>query len=268
MLNKYDYLSVLYYKSSAYTDYTVAAADFDRDSVSITLDTTEYIYLGFYKTISDVYFHLTTPNTNTGVISLQYWNGSAWTAATNLIDQTKGFTRSGFIKWDRPTDRDVVINTVTQKWYRIAIGTKTSAMVIKGINLTFCDDWDLKQENSDILADTFLVGTDTSHIKIYQAVTSQIIQKLRNKGYTITGQKILTKWDLLKIEEVKVAATYLALHKIFMNASDSTDNFKTRADYYLNLFNEYMGSLSIDTSDDGVEDTAEVKTARSITMVR
>lgn len=260
-------LTVYHDNNSSFSDYTQDAFDYSRDAFSLTLtQNTSYFYVGYKKPINLLYVDFTTPTTNSNTLSMQYWNGSTWTTLSNANDDTKGFTRSGFIEWDRNqlTETSKSVNSTTLFWYRFQTSVTTSAMSINGISFIFADDQDLKTEVPEIADQEHLQGL-ASHILIHVATRNQIIQDLRNKDYNhrnlTTGIKeSLTVWDILDANQLKQAAIFLSLSKIFFNYSDAVgDKYEQKSNSYMVKYERAieLSRLSIDTNNDGLADVFE-----------
>jgi hypothetical protein len=251
--------------ASVFTDISNECKDYSRDMASITLATTSNLYVGFKKPINNLYVDFLTPNVTASVLTIKYYNGSSF-VTTNADDDTKGFTRSGFISWDRnqTTETATTINSVTLFWYKISCSVTMAATVINGISFIFADDQDLKQEVPEI-ADTEHLTGKTSHILTHVAVRNQIIQDLRSKDYTTTNattglKEDLTVWDILDLNQLKQAAIFLALSKIFFNYSDDAeDNYMSKSNAYLDKYSKALAvsRLSLDTDNDGITDEVE-----------
>lgn len=260
--------------AAAFTDISSQCHDFSRDAVSVTMTaTTSHVYVGYYKPINSIYIDFTTPNTNTSVLTVEKYNG-AYTAVASLQDDSKGLSRNGFINWNRATDEvAVTVNSTTLFWYKLTISVTTSAMSINGISFLFADDQDLKQEVPEI-ADTNHLAGKASHVLTHIAVRNQIIQDLRNKDYTHTNQSTgvkenLTVWDILDANQLKQAAIFLALSKIYFNFSDTVDDKYSQKsiafnDKYVKSIN--LARISLDNDEDGIADDHEV--GREFTNIR
>lgn len=265
MINLKDKLTILHDDNGTFIDHTASLCDYLRDTSTITLATSEdYLYIGFYKPISAVYIEFETPNTVSATLSLEYYKKTAeWTSITHH-DDTKGLTRSAFLSWER-NQTDQIVNTINSQekfWYRISADATTSAMIIKGINIVFSDDQELKRHYDQILS-TDMLGSLSSHINIHVAARDYILQRLRNNNnnkLTSGDVAYITPWDLLDIEEVRMAATFKALSMIFNNLSDGDDDFWANKslfydkEYYKMINNV---NLSIDSDDDGLKDPNE-----------
>lgn len=269
-------LDVLHDADGSFTDFTDSACDFSRDAFSVTLDSsTDYLYVGFTKPINAFYVELETPNTNANTLTLERYNGSSW---VELIanDETKGFTRSGFVTWSRPMAHySTEINGKSRYWYRLRPSVTHSETLVRGLNLVFCDDNSLKQEFYEITNSSLLPSGQSSHIMSHVSARNHIIQELRNAGFikinATTGQENLNQWDLLDIFEVREAAKFLALSKIFFNLSDEIDDnwFKKHVEYSDKYSTTIKAvRLSLDTDDDGEEDSNEKLSTVKVTRFR
>jgi hypothetical protein len=276
MLDTNTKLTVMHDANGSFTDLSFEAFDFSRDTFSVTLNaSTSYLYVGFTKPINTIYISTATANTNANTLTIEYYNGS-WTSVDNKHDATKGLTRSGYMTWDRPTDAtQTAINSTTKYWVRIRPSVTHSATSLNGIGLVFCDGIDLAYEVPEINDSNHLAGK-TSHILNCVASTNQIIQDFRNKDYSVTNpstgvKEDLTAWDLLDINQVKQAAVFLTLSKIYFNFSDSPeDKYSDKSNYYYKRYQDAIGlsRLSLDTDKDGIADSNEVNTEFKTLRIR
>lgn len=268
MLNTDTKLTVYHDANGVFADHSSEAHDFSRDSFSLTLSsTTSYLYIGYRKPINSLFVSIGTVNTNANSFTAQYYNGSTWTALS-VSDDTKGFTRSGFMTWDRNQTNQAAtsINSTSLFWIRLRPSVTHSATILNGINFLFADDNDLTFEVPEITDSNHLAGK-TSHVLTHVAVRNQILQSLNNKNLKkhnlTTGlQEDLNAWDLLDYNQLKQAAVFLALSKIYFNFSDQVgDKYSVKSESYYNQFKSAfeVSRLALDTNNDGIKDTAEVQ---------
>ena len=263
-------LTVLHDDNTVFSDHTNASADYIRDTFSLDLSSTEdYLYIGFRKPMANIYIELEAPNTTANDLSAEVWDGTAWVAAS-LNDETKGLTRSGFISWDKGDMNETTVNSTDKYWIRMRPSADHTATTVRGINLVFSDDNSLKQEFFEIDNSNILPAGETSHISKHVASKNHIIQRLRNLKYikvnSTTGNETLDQWDLHDIYEIKEASKFLTLSKIFFNLSDSVeDNWWQKHVLYQQKFEQMfdLAKLSLDTDDDGVEDSDEKLQAKT-----
>lgn len=269
MIDTRNRLSVMFHETDgdSYSSYDNEAADFLRDTFSLQFTPTgsDYLYIGFTKPFGALYADMSTANTETSsTLAAEYYDGATWSSLT-VSDETNEFQRSGFLFWDRPSDwASVAVNSISKYWIRLRPSVASSVLVFNGINILFSDDHQLQAEFYEITNSNLIPAGQTTHITTHVASRNYIMQKLRNDGYIKLDSNNLyeniTPWDLLDIFEVRQAATFLALSKIFFNLSDSPDdNWWTKYREYQDKFEESfrLAKLSIDYDDDGVIDNDE-----------
>ena len=271
-----DDLIVFHDDNSVFLDRTFEANEYIRDSFALELDSSDdYIYLGLYKPFDRVYVEMSTAVTTANTFSAEYFNGTIFTTIEEFVDESKGFTRSGFIKWrrDQTDQAKTTVNNEELFWIRLRpSSTHDVGTIIQGLNIIYADDNDLEGELRTI--SEFLASGDTSFITYHESARKQIVQSMRNRGQRKTSNTIIkniTKWDLLDAGEVNEAAKHLALSKIFFSASDNSEDkwYQRYLDHrrmYESAFN--LLYLTIDSDDDGVVDASERLQLRRVTIQR
>jgi len=272
MIDAAQKLTVKHDANGVFTDHSQDSADYLRDDYSVTLDAaTDYLYIGYSKPFGSFYTHFTTPNASTNEFTAEIFDGTTWNTVS-ISDETKGFTRSGFMFFAKAGMKAETIDGKEAFYIRLRPDVTHTATDIRGLNLVFSSDSVLKEEFFEIGNSSLLPAGENSHISTHVASRNMIIQRLRNKGYLtadgVTVEK-LDQWDLIDIFEVRQAATFLALSKIFFNLSDQVDDhwwIKYRE--YSNKFEESMrlSELSIDSNNDGIDNVDE--TTKSIRVFR
>lgn len=263
MLDKFHTLSVVHNE----TDYTPVTREFALDELELDFTTAPYIYIGHRKPINAVFFNIIEQEANNPSITTgEYYNGTEWRPLADFTDHTRGFYRSGFLKFNRVQDGISLyeIADKTEYWYRFRSEVLLESLKIEGVGLVFSDDIQLQRE-VPLITDVSFLGSRKSHILAHTAARDEIIQKFRNKDYIVrNGGKYrnLEVFDLHDIDEVRLASVYLALSKIYLNSSDSpTDTWADKANLYRDYFNKYINiaRLSVDVNDDGEEQSSENK---------
>ncbi len=255
-------LIVLQDDNGAFIDYTNDSIDYLRDSYTIDFTNSEdFIYIGLYKPFNKIYIDFKNPAIASNNLSFQYYNGSSY-VDLEAIDDTKGFTRAGFISFEKPENwQNDTIDSKNKYYIRMDADTFTAE--IQGLNIVFADDNDLRQDVRCI--DDYLQGNDINFIAYHVNARNEIVQTLRNGGHStkikgVDNVENLTKWDLLDIGEIRQAAKYLTLSKIFYDVSENTDDKQyQRAVDYNDKFGEAfkLYRISIDKNDDGKADKDE-----------
>jgi hypothetical protein len=264
-------LSVFHDDNAIFADYTPDSRDYLRDDFTINFTSAEdSIYIGLYKPFNKNYIEFKTPSVSDINLTATYWNGLSY-QSLELNDDSKGFTRSGFISFEKPADWSS--NTINgEDKYYIKLNADDFTAEIQGLNIVFADDNDLRKEVRCI--DDYLQQTDISFIAYHTSARDEIIQTLRNGGHTtrIEGEAFsqnLTKWDLLDMGEVRQAAKYLCLSKIFFDVSENIDDkqYQRYIDFhgkYGSAFKLYKSSL--DKNDDGIADDSEKMQYRGMSV--
>lgn len=259
--------TVLHDDNGSFVDLTENAADLTRDNFNLQMVVgQDKLYVGLHKPFSSLYVELVTPNTNAGSFSLEVWDGTAWVSAS-LNDESKGLTRSGFMYWSNEDMKSTTVNSISKYYIRISPSVSHSATVVRGINLIFADDNALKSEFFEIQNANILPSGEVSHIGTHVASRNYILHHLRNH-YTKTSTdeaslgvlEKINQFDLLDIFEIREAAVFLSLSKIFFNLSDSQeDHWWVKYREYSDKYEQkiIMARLSIDQDDDGVSNSAE-----------
>lgn len=128
-----------------YTDYSANVIDNGAGVATLSsLDTVangDWIVVGgpvpFMGAAMDM---STNVNANAATLTAEYWNGSAWTALTNVTDGTASggatFGADGQITWTMPADwASSTINAIAAYWVRLSV----SAALDASTEITECD---------------------------------------------------------------------------------------------------------------------------------
>ena len=276
MIDMEQLLELKFNISSVFSDAKLKLGQAARDTVTITVDVGDSIYVGYYKKINTVYMDIPTPSTTDTVLSVSYWNGTEWSAAT-VFDETLGLTRSGFIQIDKgayDSWEQNEIDSTTMYWLKMDVADTTSEMVFNFVGLMFSDDASLEWENPYINDTEMLLG-NRNHLGFHMAARDEIIRNLCSKSYykVKDGQKArIVAWDLLDIQQVRQASIFSTLSKIYFNLSDSSDDhWMQKSEKYKQMYEEAikLAYLTLDTNDDGETSQSEnMATSTSVRLFR
>lgn len=238
----------------------------------LTIDFDDWIYIGYYKQVSAIYFDFKKHPTHSGLFQGEYYNGSSW-VSLNANDETFNFASSGFITWNKPADwKDSVIQGNNLYFIRIKSSEELNNFKIHGINMVFSNDIDLIESYPDIKS--YTPEGSESFIAYHQEARNFILTYLKNKGKTVYSKnkyKMLDQFDLHDFTEVRQASKYLALANIFYNESDALDDkWKQKADGFFQKYSQAinLNFLSIDENDDGIAQVTESNSVQYITISR
>lgn len=267
--------------NGTFTDRSLAGESFERDSFPLPLiSATGVLWIGYTKPFSYFYNELFPANTNAAELTIEYFDtvDNALKKVPNLDDETEGYTRSGFITFDRPEKdtneslwKKTTINNVELFWLKITTDTDFSAgTIFKGINILFSNDQDLIEEKSNIVSKHADDEPTKTWVIKHQAARKEIIQRLRNQGRRKTTiesfegvQRFLDldQFDILRLDQLRQASKWLVLSKIYIQElSDNVeDKWMASGEDFEEKYNDAFDvfQLSIDANDDGEEDAVE-----------
>lgn len=263
MIDKKDILEIIFKGDDS--NLSKDGADFTRDSFSLQMLASDYLYIGHDKEFGSLYVGLDTPNVNPASLTLEVYDGASWTETSYFQDETKGLTRAGFIFWDKTGMNEIEVDGHSKFFMRLSISADSSLMSIRGMNLILSDDSRLRTNFPPINQEGFYPDGEESHLLTHVSARDEIIMELR-KRYQKRNPEItdiwskINVWDLIDIFELREAATYLALARTFHNKSDSPEDHWYQK--YLHWNSKYKaafetGYLSVDTDDDGKDDQEE-----------
>lgn len=228
---------------------------FENENINLTMTSTDYLYVSFKKPINQLYADFELGNTNPATLTAERLTEANEWVSMSIVDETQGFKRSSFI----------YIKNESSKDYRFKLNTTTSAMKVRGIAYQFCSELDLKMEYPGVERLYTRRGWN-SPIPSIESATRKIVQEVNNSGrfYKYNGilAELVNRYDFLNINDVRNAAKYYSLHLIFLNLSDSDDNYRHKAEVYLKKYDEafrvfFGAKLSIDRDDNGEEGAAD-----------
>lgn len=248
---------LLVYKNTA--SLSDSLSDFSLDTETIQLNDTDYLYLGRETPFYAFYFYASTYNTNSSSIKIEYYYNGSWREflSSEIIDDTKGFSRAGFVQFEAKDQNQITINSLKKYWYRLSVSDATTSMTVKAINILFSDDSDLQREYYPITRSDFKMGA-SDYVLLHESVRDSIVQKFRNRGLrrinTNFDYKRIVAWDLLDIQEVRLASTHFVLSRIFEQVSDNPeDKWRQKSLIHDKMANEFLNIayLTFDKSSDG-----------------
>lgn len=273
MLDIRNRLYVFWDDNGTFSDISQSMMDYGRNSESVELNSAEdYLYVGFTKPINRFYLEMATNNATANNLTAEYYNGTAFSSLSSFLDDSRGFTRSGFISWERPIDSDnktleesTTVNGQSAFWYRFRpSATHDVGTSLQGLNIVFSDNEDIKQEAYELATDNrYLPSGASSHILQLQSSRDDIIQELRRwqnrkKADGATFTEDIQPWDLLDATQVRLASNYLTVAKIYFNLSDDPgDTEAVKSQMYMQKYKDAMNLyiIEIDKDDDGVRET-------------
>lgn len=252
------------------TDLSESCVRMGEDEAVITVANFESdaLFLGYKKPVKNIFFEVSQALNSGLTKTVQIWNGTDW-VNISAVDDTKHFNKSNFLYIDGDQIKNSVskeVNGQTLFWLKV-IFSGNGSVKFKGINSLFCSESDLKNEEPAIAK--FYPRDLSSHIFSLVAAREFILRKINNSDgwYKYEGGLLsvndFNQFDVFNIDELRDAAVFYTLYKIFFNRSDEADDFYyQKSQEYLNRFNEcfklWQGrKITLDRDGDGVVSESE-----------
>ena len=260
--------------SGTLTDYSVEVNDYYAQNADVTLTTSDYIYIGQRHPFNHLYFKFNTTNTNSLNLSIDVWENNEWVAVADILDETKGLTKDGFITWTPDkhegwTQDDTVdsndneeveglggVRIYDRYWARFSVSSDVSASTsILWIGNLFAVDNDLRTEYPELLDSKYLDAWESGKIdwqeQHYRAAEIVINDLIKKHIITFKGQ-------ILERNTFKIPAVHALAELIYSAFGDDYENNRTLA------LNKYIKSVdkviyNIDTNRDALLNDKEAR---------
>lgn len=252
------------------TETTEKTKTTDSLPLSIALTTSQYLYLGYKAPFATRYLYFSTLNTNACTLTVEYYNGTTWSVVQDLVDQTSGGTRSGFISWTNPGNWDAheqtpVVSSTSQidldhYWVRIGTSANWSASTsLQAVLNIFCDDNSLRALYPELTTDTrYLPPGRSDYIEQYLAAKDLVCLRLKQKGV------ILDESQVIDINEVGIAATHATAFILLNPLATSDETREVARECYKCMDNQLSAvKFVVDQDADGVVTMIDVPKSRT-----
>lgn len=265
---------LFYSDNGSLTDWTISVGDYKSGTVTFSFNPAQdYIYIGNNAPFNHFYLKMgSTVNASNATITIEYWDGNSWQEVIETIDETEGFSQSGFISWV-PDKNSVWHRSNTNQdgqsitgltslsiydlyWARIKVtGTVDASLEIKWLGQKFSDDNDLGAEYPDLVRSatkTAFEAGKTDYEEQAIRASEVIIQDL------IKHNIIWSKNQVLDREEFKLASVCKTAEIIY-NAfgDDYLDQKQQSRQEYDSRFKKLI--FSVDRNEDGQLSVGEMQ---------
>lgn len=192
------------------TETTAQSSTPASSALAFNLQTTDAFYVGYNKPFACRHFNLAVVNSVSSTVSVKYWDGTTWTAVEDLVDQTTGFTASGFISWVNANDWTLYaltpVTDVELYWVKITVSVNLHASTsLQSVLNLFSDDNLLRAYYPELITDTrYLPSSRTDFMEQYLAAKDLVVTRLKQSRILDDESQIIDP------NEVAVAATHAA----------------------------------------------------------
>lgn len=242
---------IIYSDNGTLTDLTSQLNDYNANTKAFTFVASEdSILLGSIYPFTSKYFKNTSPNSTPSVLTVSYWDGTQWRAASNYTDETglSGTPFSSSSNLSFSTDKrypwvadDTTSNGVEHitgfgtgttiydlYWIKLTYATNI-AMTLSWVGDVYCSDSDLQSVAPSVMNATFMDDwesgkTDWEDQRV--AATRLLIEEM--KGINLQSENLLLDKD-----ELSMAAAFRTLAVIYGEMGD------------VEKFNMYMARVEV-----------------------
>lgn len=191
------------------TEVTSLTQSINSDTVDFALSTSDKFYLGFQKRFTTRYFDFGVLNATQVSVSVKYWDGAAFVAVQDLVDQTDGFTKSGFLSWQVESNQweKVSQSPIVDKelyWIEITVGADLDAgTTLQSVLNLFTDDEAVRRYYPELITDSRYLPTGrTNFLEQHLAAKDLVVQRLR------ADHLIKDEGAILDVNQVDIAAIH------------------------------------------------------------
>jgi len=277
------WIRVIHEDDTTLTDLTLAAQNSDTMALPL-VSAEDYVYIGQHFPFNNWFTDINTANSNAATWSIDVWDGSAWQAAVDILDETTvggvPWSRSGVLQFSPDRDEGWVRTLDTSDsdgptgltglklynlyWMRVKPSANLSAGTIlntfgyRFANTQMLDGID--PELSNYLTSWESGKTDWD--EQLQLGSEHVISDMKSRGMVVHPGQIL------RIDEVGLATAYKTLIDIIYPVLGP--DFDSRKEDYQKAYNKLMSikRFTIDQNLDGQEDAREVSNTPQGVMVR
>jgi hypothetical protein len=162
-----------------YVDETATLADATADDVEVLPATPaddDAVYFGHATTMIDgLVLNQTTQGVGTWTITWNYWNGTAWTALSDVVDGTTGFTAAtGWVtvKWTVPSDAALTtVDSSNAYWVQAVVSGYSAVTTAPQIGQGYCTRDSVSTWTDDL---TDLTDAGTGDVALLPAIPAGV----------------------------------------------------------------------------------------------
>lgn len=179
MSNKY---FTIYHES---TDLSQKLKDYGTASASLELAVDEYLYVGYEKPFKQFFAELEVKNTNANTLSGEYYDGTTWQPLNTLLDESDGFTKSGFFFFEKPNAWAATSVAVGGGGSTYTTVTENNPSELVGYGIEFSGDDGIGEHSAADLAILFPTTSSnlTALTMVFNEAVSLEVTDLENINY-------------------------------------------------------------------------------------
>lgn len=241
---------------------TEKTASITSSPLAFVIGAADAFYLGYQRPFTTRFLHLETVNSNAITLSVDTWDGTAWQPVEDLVDQTLGLTKSGFLSWKNRGDwqkkAQTPVTATELYWARMKVSGATSAGTsLQSLLNLFSDDDLLRAYYPEIVSDSrYLPPSRTDFLEQHQAAKDLVVLRL------IQMNAIEEENQIIDANEVCIAAVHACAYMILNPIAVDDTSIKKRDKAFDDMNYELKATKDhFDRDDDGVTQIDEERVA-------
>jgi hypothetical protein len=261
------------------TEKTLETRSIEGTPLSFVMTTTDTFYLVSRHRFATRYFYFATPSTGSRTLTVQYLSGESgtWTAVEDLIDETIGFTQSGFISWAIPDENapdwlytkaaSPITALASEELYYLRIkvsGNCSAGTSLQAVLNLFSNDTMLAVFYPELVSDTrWLPSGQTNFVPQHNAAKNLVVTRLIQKK-VIQGEQ-----HIIDISELHAAACHACAYLILAPlARDEATTIQKNSALSAMEAEISQANFSIDSNEDGIVSIVEDRKPYTFLMKR
>lgn len=219
---------ILFSDNGVITDISNSVLDYYTGTATIAswAATQDYLYFGAIAPFNHLYVKMSTASVvASNVMTVEYWNGREWIEAFETIDQTSGFTQSGYVTffpdrnegWQVESTNDqgesvtglTTVSIYNLYWARIKLSLSVPlGFAISWAGQKFSNDSDLGSEFPSLVRSSMLISfgaTKTDWEEQHVKAAELIVQDLVANSVIDSKEQILVREEFTLSAIQKVA---------------------------------------------------------------
>lgn len=232
----------------------------NSDTLAFVVGAADKFYVGFPGRYANRYVSVSTVNTNTVNLTVKTWDGTAYQPVEDLIDETEGFTKSGWVHWNNREDRDwekhaqTPIDDTELYWTEWSFDASTSAgTALQSVLNLFSDDDDLRAYYPSLVTDTrWLPDGRTDFLEQHDTAKKLVVLRMQQR------RLITDESQIIDINSLNTAAVHACASLIYAGAGGG-EEIRAMSDAANAKFENEVDELrlNVDENKDGIVSSAE-----------
>jgi hypothetical protein len=264
---------VLYSDNGVLTDRTLEAKSGGFTQTFVASE--DYLYIGQMFPFNSFYLDISTGNTNASILSIQYWGGTVWEDAVDVLDSTASsgvtLSNSGIVRFtinrknswknidDTTEERNIGdlqdIEIYNNYWIRLKLSADSSTTTFNEISYKFTNDDTVQTLDPDI--NEYLTAWEagkTNWLEQILLASRHVVIDLKRKGFIRDVSQIL-----LIDREIELLAAYKTLTLIYNGLGG--DKFNQKKEDVNRTYLEILSGINVvvDQNNDGLLHKSEVR---------